>query len=182
MWTLLLAEVPRQLLDLIDTGILDLPARDLLDGANGDTAALGNGVPIGRLLELVQDVLMNRFHSEAQHIPTFGYVQPTFGDAGELGYAAMKGQTKRPKYTATRTRRIIAAAILSRMEVRYRGVGDKFKALAEDAGTSLSTVQRATNPDQYSTGITVDVLTQLAMGLRCEPYELLTPSAPPESA
>lgn len=89
----------------------------------------------------------------------------------------MKGQTKRPKYAAIRTRRIIAANVVSRMEHRYRGVGDKYKALAEDAGTSLSTVQRATRPDHYSTGITVDVLTQIAMALRCEPYELLVPAA-----
>jgi hypothetical protein len=85
------------------------------------------------------------------------------------------GQMKRPKYTAVRTRRIIAANVLVKMELRYRGVGDKFKALAEDAGTSLSTIQRATQPDSYSTGISVDVLTQIAMALRCEPYELLTP-------
>jgi hypothetical protein len=68
------------------------------------------------------------------------------------------------------------------MELRYRGIGDKFKALAEDAGTSLSTVQRATKPDHYSTGITVDVLTQLAMALRCEPYELLTPPILPSDS
>jgi DNA-binding Xre family transcriptional regulator len=85
------------------------------------------------------------------------------------------GQTKRPKYTAVSTRRIIATNILARMESRYRGVGDKYKALAEDAGTSLSTIQRATKPDRHGTGITVDVLTQIAMALRCEPYELLTP-------
>ena len=90
----------------------------------------------------------------------------------------MKGQTKRPKYPAVRTRRIIAQNVLAKMEVRYRGVTDKFTALAEDAGTSLSTVQRATSPDRYATGITVDVLTQLAMGLRCEPFELLTPAHP----
>jgi DNA-binding Xre family transcriptional regulator len=87
---------------------------------------------------------------------------------------------KRPKFTATRTRRVIAANVLVRMEIRYRGIGDKFKALAEDAGTSLSTIQRATQPDRHNTGITVDVLTQIAMALRCEPYELLLPPHPEE--
>jgi hypothetical protein len=110
--------------------------------------------------------------------PTFGFLQPTFGDVAGLPYAAMKGQTKRPKYAAVRTRRIIAENVIARMETRYHGIGDKFKALAEDAGTSLSTVQRATDPDHYATGITVDVLTQIAMALRCEPYELLMPGAP----
>ncbi len=89
----------------------------------------------------------------------------------------MKGQTKRPKYIAARTRRVIATNILRRMESRYKGMGDKYKALAEDAGTSLSTIQRATNPDRYTVGITVDVLTQIAMALRCEPFELVTPDA-----
>lgn len=124
---------------------------------------------------------MDRFAHGADSEPNFGFLQPTFGKCADLRYARVKGQTKRPKYAAVRTRRIIAAAILSRMEIRYRGIGDKFKALAEDAGTSLSTVQRATNPDQYATGITVDVLTQIAMGLRCEPHELLTPPTLPES-
>lgn len=90
----------------------------------------------------------------------------------------MSGKPKKPKFVATRTRRILAANIRKRMEERYRNVGDKFKALAEDAGTSLSTIQRATDPEAR-TGITVDVLTQIAMGLRCEPFELLTPD--PES-
>lgn len=85
------------------------------------------------------------------------------------------GRTKRPKFVAIRTRRIVAQNILRRMEARYRGVSDKMSALAEDAGVALSTVQRATQPDNYNTGITIDVLTQLAMGLRCEPHELLVP-------
>jgi len=86
----------------------------------------------------------------------------------------MTGKPKKPKFVATRTRRIIAVNIRRRIETRYRGYGDKFKQLAEDAGTSVSTVQRAADLEG-GTGITVDVLTQLAMGLRCEPYELLLP-------
>lgn len=106
--------------------------------------------------------------------PTFGFPQPTLGQDAELASWSMAGNTKRPKYTALRTRRTIAANILKRMEARYPSVGDKYKALAEDAGTSLSTIQRATAPDRYSTGITVDVLTQIAMALRCEPSDLLS--------
>src|SRR5690606_33672071 len=97
----------------------------------------------------------------------------------------MKGKPKKPKFVAVRTRRILAANIRRRMEERYRDSGDKFTSLAEDAGTSLSTIQRATDPE-HRTGITIDVLTQIAMGLRCEPYELLLPpeagSSPPETA
>lgn len=90
----------------------------------------------------------------------------------------MKGKTKRRKHVALRIRKVLAANLLARMEQRYRGVGDKVTALAEDAGTSISTVQRATKPDRYTTGISIDVLDQLAMGLRCEPYELLKPPEP----
>lgn len=108
-----------------------------------------------------------------ESIPNFGFSQPTLGHEAALAYSAMKGQPKRPKHIALRTRRIIATNIIERMELRYDGATDKFKALAEDAGTSLSTIQRATQPDRYTTGITVDVLTQIAMGLRCEPADLL---------
>ena len=104
--------------------------------------------------------------------PNFGCLQPTFRRGPQVAYSAMPGP-KRPKHIAIRTRRIIARNILARMEQRYRDNGDKLKALAEDAGTSYSTIQRATQPDRYSTGITVDVLTQIAMGLRCEPADLL---------
>jgi DNA-binding Xre family transcriptional regulator len=106
-------------------------------------------------------------------IPTFGFPQPTFGVSAALAFTVVKGQTKRPKYVAVRTRRTIAENIVARMKVRYAEAGDRTKALAEDAGTSLSTIQRATNPDRYATGITVDVLTQIAMALRCEPEDLL---------
>lgn len=86
--------------------------------------------------------------------------------------------TKRPKYVALRTRRIVAENILRRMEERYATYTDKVKQLADDAGTSPSTIQRATDPERYQTGITIDVLTQIAMGLRCEPEDLLRPQAP----
>lgn len=86
----------------------------------------------------------------------------------------MKGQPKRPKHVAPRTRRIVAANIKTRMDARYAQVGDKRKALAEDAGTSLSTVQRALDPDLYATGITIDTLTQIANALHCEPRDLLS--------
>lgn len=106
-------------------------------------------------------------------IPIFGFMQPTIGSEANLGFCLMKGQPKRPKFVALRTRKILAANVIARMEARYKDNGDKFKALAEDAGTSLSTIQRVTQPDRYSVGVTVDVLTQVAMALRCEPAELL---------
>lgn len=87
----------------------------------------------------------------------------------------MKGQRKRPKHAAIGARKLLAANILERMEVRYKNVGDKSTALAEDAGCTLSTVQRATKPDRYNNGVSIDIIDQLAKGLRCEPYELLLP-------
>jgi DNA-binding Xre family transcriptional regulator len=59
------------------------------------------------------------------------------------------------------------------MNARYRGFGDKFKALAADAGVALSSVQRVTQPDRYTTGVSIDTIDAIAKGLRCEPYELL---------
>lgn len=105
--------------------------------------------------------------------PNFGYLQPTYRRTAEVAYSPMPAGPKRPKHIALRTRRLIARNIMARVEERYKNAGDKLKALAEDAGTSYSTVQRATQPDRYATGITVDVLTQIAMGLRCEPADLL---------
>lgn len=110
-----------------------------------------------------------------EHKPNFGYVQPTYGGAARLALSPMAG-TKRPKFVALRTRRIVAENIKRRMNERYPNHSDKVKALAEDAGTSPSTVQRATDPERYQTGITIDILTKLAMGLRCEPDELLRES------
>lgn len=113
-------------------------------------------------------------------IPFFGCTQPTLGSNAKLGYSVMAtGRAKRPKYAAVRTRRVVAENVLLRMNQRYTSNTDKYKALAEDAGTSLSTIQRVTQPDVYGVGITVDVLTQVAMALRCEPHELLIP---PEQA
>lgn len=113
---------------------------------------------------------------DAKLTPTFGFTQPTFGDSALVSFRPVMGQAKRPKFAALRTRRIVARNISERMQLRYKTASDKVKALAEDAGTSLSTIQRATQPEKYNTGITIDVLTQIAMGLRCEPHELLTPN------
>lgn len=90
----------------------------------------------------------------------------------------MIGQRKRPKHVALGARKLLAANILARMEARYKNVGDKSTALAEDAGCTLSTVQRATKPDRYGNGVTIDIIDQLAKALRCEPYELLLPLEP----
>lgn len=77
---------------------------------------------------------------------------------------------KRPKFIARETREIIAANVKRLMEQQFAHSTNKPAALAKRIGTSESTVQRVLSGD---VGITVDVLAQVANGLRCEPADLL---------
>lgn len=60
------------------------------------------------------------------------------------------------------------------MDSAFFSAPNKVAALAKRIGTSKSTVQRVLSGE---VGITVDVLAQLAMGLQCQPHDLLQPQA-----
>lgn len=84
----------------------------------------------------------------------------------------MKGRTKRPKIVALETREILAANVRTRMDEMFSHQTDKAAALAKRCSVSKSTVNRALIVTE--TGISIDTLHQLAMGLHCEPADLLT--------
>lgn len=84
----------------------------------------------------------------------------------------MKSQTKRPKFIAREVRELIAENVRRRMDDVFEPSANRTEALAKRIGTSKSTIQRVLNCE---VGITVDVLAQLAMGLQCQPYDLLRP-------
>lgn len=88
----------------------------------------------------------------------------------------MKGQAKRPKFIATRSRKILGENVRRKMEQRYPDEGDKFTALAESCGNSpsRSTINRIIDGE---VGPSIDTITQLANALHCEPWELLVPPA-----
>lgn len=83
----------------------------------------------------------------------------------------MKGAVRRPKFVATRTRKVLAENVRSRMDERYAREPDRVRALSEVSGVSRSTVQRVLEADVV--GVSIDTLTQMANALHCEPYELL---------
>jgi lambda repressor-like predicted transcriptional regulator len=80
---------------------------------------------------------------------------------------------RRPKFIATRTRKVLADNVRSRMEERFKNEPDMVRALSEQSGVSRSTVQRVLNADMI--GASIDTLTQMANALHCDPYELLLP-------
>jgi DNA-binding Xre family transcriptional regulator len=110
--------------------------------------------------------------SSPDYKPFFGFIKPTLGPGVALGYNSMKRQAKKPKFVAMETREIVAANVQARMDRVFNGATDKPMMLAKRIGTSKSTVQRILNGD---VGVTIDILTQLANGLRCEPADLLLP-------
>ena len=97
---------------------------------------------------------------------------PTLGRRPQVGFDSMKG-ARRPKFVATRTRKVLAGNVLSRMDERYAREPDRVRALSEASGVSRSTVQRVLDADVI--GASIDTLTQMANALHCEPYELLMP-------
>ena len=82
----------------------------------------------------------------------------------------MNDRTKKKKFIALESRELLARNVSYRMEKEFSRVSNKPEALAKRIGTSKSTVQRVLTGE---IGVTLDVLAQLAMGLRCHPFELL---------
>ena len=85
----------------------------------------------------------------------------------------MKTQPKRPKFVAQETREIIAENLAAKLVRAFPALPyktDQYEALSKRTGVSSSTVQRAAKAE---VGITVDVLAQMASGLKCDPADLL---------
>jgi lambda repressor-like predicted transcriptional regulator len=113
----------------------------------------------------------------SEHKPTHGHSSTTLGRHAGIHLARpesdIRVMVRRPKFIATRTRKVLADNVRSRMEERFKNEPDMVRALSEQSGVSRSTVQRVLNADMI--GASIDTLTQLANALHCDPYELLLP-------
>lgn len=89
----------------------------------------------------------------------------------------MKGKTKRPK-TPGFMRQVLAANVRLLMLQRYRDSQNKPKALAKDAGVSLSTVQRIL---AGANGTNLDNIEVVALALQVSSYQLLIPALHPDN-
>jgi transcriptional regulator with XRE-family HTH domain len=84
----------------------------------------------------------------------------------------MKGRKKTPKVPGF-MRTILAANLKKLLERDYRDNPNKPKALAADAGVSLSTVQRIVNAE---VGASLDNIESIAAVFDLSPYQILVPN------
>lgn len=84
----------------------------------------------------------------------------------------MGNSLTRKKKTPSELREVLAQNINRLMEQRYKEVGDRPKALAKDAGVSLSTVQRTLS---RASGATIDTVEAFSRVFGLAPYQLLMP-------
>lgn len=78
-----------------------------------------------------------------------------------------------------RLRRILAANVQTYLDVHYplskhRIKSNQQKAFANDSGVSWSSIQRALDP---STGVTLDVIADVAVGMEMKGADLITPGS-----
>jgi methylphosphotriester-DNA--protein-cysteine methyltransferase len=84
----------------------------------------------------------------------------------------MKGKTKQPK-VAGFMRAVLAENLRRLMDQHYKESRNRPKALAQDAGVSLSTVQRILSA---TVGATIDNIEAIAAVFHLSTYQLLLPS------
>jgi transcriptional regulator with XRE-family HTH domain len=83
----------------------------------------------------------------------------------------MNGKKKTPKAPGF-MRQVLAVNVSKLMEHHYRESGNKPRALAKDAGVSLSTIQRMLKAEN---GATIDNIEAVASAFRMSAYQLLLP-------
>jgi hypothetical protein len=69
-------------------------------------------------------------------------------------------------------RQVLAQNVSALMEIHYRGSSNKPKALAADAGVSLSTIQRMLD---LEAGASMDTIEAVAGAFQLSSYQLLVP-------
>lgn len=117
----------------------------------------------------MDDVLVNGFLHRMDSRPFCGPTQPTIGPIPGLSCNPMAGKTKRPKFVSHELRARFGRNVERMMKQRLTG-GHLDQALADRIGVSKSTVQRVRHG---RTGVSIDLIAQFAMGLGCDPADLL---------
>lgn len=167
-------EVNRQRLDVADTGIFDLPSRDLLDRAFGEPC-LGRHltpVPLGRLKTL-QNELVHRTHRRNDN-PDFGFTQPSNGGDSSIGFAGMS-RPRQPAIRKTTIGAILtenAEALLPLAFPAETNQTNQIASLAKRVGVGKETIRRAIRGGASSR---LDIVDSIAQGLGVTTPELLTP-------
>ena len=116
---------------------------------------------------------MDRFTHKRKSIPIFRYLQPAFGYKIRLRFISMSAKSR--KNINLPARRLLADNAEQLRDQRFSSVGDKNSALAKAAGHSLSTIQRVVDPGKSDTGVSIDILANVAAALSVLPCQLLLP-------
>ena len=83
--------------------------------------------------------------------------------------------TKNRKNVNLPARQLLAENTKRLQDERFSNVRDKDSALAKASGHTLSSIQRLVDPAKYATGVSIDVLANVAAALSVLPCELLLP-------
>lgn len=153
----------------------NLAARDLLDRAPRDARAFGYLRPsaLGRL-ELLHDVLVDGLVIHARSIdPFLGLCNPLLGSSTLDNRKRVMSKRKTPKVPGF-MRVVLAENVQRLMDIHYPDSRNRPKALAKDAGVSLSTVQRILG-QQGGTGATLDNIEAVANAFELSAYQILIP-------
>lgn len=171
-------EVARQALDVPNAGVDDLATSDLLERPSGYPRLARNPRPMpARRQKFADDKLVDGVFHAREHRPIVGYGQPANGSDGRLALKTMAkggktGVTKRRKAEGF-MRAVVSNNVRLLLAKHYPLSTNRTKALAVDAGVSLSTVQRVVAGE---VGASVDVLEQIANVFQLSVYQLLVPS------
>lgn len=175
-----IAEDVRQRLDRHHAvGLVDA-AGDLLDGAERNSALVGDLLPPLRagVLQTADNEIMHRLTHDSENKPFLGPTQPGSGPRGPIRCQSM-GQTRRSKRDKTpgtlRTHLADNVNALLAVHPDYKNLSSdtaRHVALGKASGMSKSQVQRMLAKEQ---GISIDYVETLARALGVRPQDLLTP-------
>src|SRR4051812_4397512 len=103
--------------------------------------------------------------------PVLGFPQPANGSMLHLSSKPMSGQTKKRK-TPGDMREVLAQNLNRLMEQRYKESSNRPLALANDAGVSLSSVQRTLSRE---TGASIDTVEAFSKVFGLPPFQMIVP-------
>ena len=83
--------------------------------------------------------------------------------------------TKNRKNVNLPARQLLAENAKRIQDQRFSNVGDKNSALAKASGHRLFSIQRVMDPEKYDSGVSIDILANVAAALGVLPCELLLP-------
>lgn len=154
-------------------------ACNLLDGAHGNSALVGDPLPLGGsvFLKSADDKFMHRFGHNADSSPFLGTLQPDLGEAKSIRYWDMSKRRSKAERPPTLIRNYVADNVATLRDLKYtsdkyKSVAAKNKQLATDSGLSKNQVYRILDKSQ---GTSIDNLEWLAETFGVRPQDLVTP-------